>query len=502
MKQSKRKQRSRAAKRQDGKGGVAAIPKEKEVQRKDVVTSLNVQFSSVSVGEPLLPLSERKEGDPEKDLAVADDQASCCSSSNGSSSCSSGNRSCLGSSQILSSHGRSKKKIIASSGTVSSVLGKQYIASNSRTGDSSKSKWSRKTGSSREEYEQFLCSMLGDESDLGMAVVRDVLCQCGYDLDEALNALLELSTSSHDMSKFDDSHYLTTKPDDDIHFHLEGSDHLHDMASDSTSHSSENEIQENVWFWGKPRRNYSEVLTDANKSMYPIQHKTTDVPKMVLESLFHMPKSSEYEPNPMNWKDVVKKMESLGQNIAAEPVVSAGQQQNNYESVVKEDDYHMFRKSAKEQWDAMKSCFQKAATAFSNGDRQYAAYLSDQGRFHNKMAKKADEKAGQQIFDSRNKKNENVITIDLHGQHVKNAMRMLKVHLLFGAYVRSVQTFRVITGCGNHGVGKSKLKQSVVNLVKREGIEWHEENQGTVVIRLKGQTEFSFMESECDSSDE
>lgn len=36
----------------------------------------------------------------------------------------------------------------------------------------------------------------------------------------------------------------------------------------------------------------------------------------------------------------------------------------------------------------------------------------------------------------RNKSIENVITIDLHGQHVRQALRLLKVHLLFGAYVR------------------------------------------------------------------
>lgn len=94
-----------------------------------------------------------------------------------------------------------------------------------------------------------------------------------------------------------------------------------------------------------------------------------------------------------------------------------------------------------------------------------------------------------------------MITIDLHGQHVKQAMKLLKLHLLFGAYVRckclqygfyvsgfdiysyhlhlhvkasnfcvlflflsdalAVRWFKVITGCGSHGLGKSKLKQSV-----------------------------------------
>ncbi|KAK4483086.1 hypothetical protein RD792_010263 [Penstemon davidsonii] len=92
-----------------------------------------------------------------------------------------------------------------------------------------------------------------------------------------------------------------------------------------------------------------------------------------------------------------------------------------------------------------------------------------------------------------------MITVDLHGQHIKQAMRLLKLHLLFGAYVRSVRLFRVITGCGNSGVGKSKLKDSVINLLKNEGIEWSEENRGTLLIRLNGQTDFSFLDSGSDS---
>ena len=76
---------------------------------------------------------------------------------------------------------------------------------------------------------------------------------------------------------------------------------------------------------------------------------------------------------------------------------------------------------------------------------------------------------------------------------------MLKLHLLFGSYVPSVQTLRVITGCGSHGVGKSKLKQSVINLLDREAIEWREENQGTVLIKLSGWREYSFLDTSSDS---
>ncbi|XP_040959110.1 SMR domain-containing protein At5g58720 isoform X10 [Gossypium hirsutum] len=65
-----------------------------------------------------------------------------------------------------------------------------------------------------------------------------------------------------------------------------------------------------------------------------------------------------------------------------------------------------------------------AATAYSKGELEYAAYLSDQGKIQTKLARETDERASQNIFKARNKGFENVITIDLHEQHVKQAMRL------------------------------------------------------------------------------
>ncbi|KAF9621940.1 hypothetical protein IFM89_029160 [Coptis chinensis] len=60
-----------------------------------------------------------------------------------------------------------------------------------------------------EEAEQFLCSMLGDDCDLSMVVVRDVLCQCGYDVDTALDVLLDLSSStSSSHNQLNDGYYV------------------------------------------------------------------------------------------------------------------------------------------------------------------------------------------------------------------------------------------------------------------------------------------------------
>jgi hypothetical protein len=41
-----------------------------------------------------------------------------------------------------------------------------------------------------------------------------------------------------------------------------------------------------------------------------------------------------------------------------------------------------------------------------------------------------DEKASRNIFEVRNKHITNTVTIDLHGQHVQQAMKLLKVHMM------------------------------------------------------------------------
>ncbi|CAK9157140.1 unnamed protein product [Ilex paraguariensis] len=330
---------------------------------------------------------------------------------------------------------------------------------------------------------------------------------CGFSIEKALNILLELSASSCKEPKngqYCEVFILPEAPAVEV-----GVPKLTDGASDSTSHSSKSELQNSIWSLGCNSRNYFKALTSSEvPSLTSSGGSESELPQKVLESLFNMPrpKSCEHEPNIMNWRNVVKKMESLGQKIESCPSGDGKTQPHAYANG---DEYLVFRKTAKQHWDSTKSYYQKAATAYTNGKRDYAAYLSEQGRLHSKMAREADEKASKDIFKARNKSIENVVTIDLHGQHVKQAMRLLKLHLLFGACVRSVQSFRVITGCGSQGVGKSKMKQSshkvrvicmqVVTLLEKERIEWSEENRGTLFIRLDGQREFSFLDSESDS---
>lgn len=60
----------------------------------------------------------------------------------------------------------------------------------------SKTRQGSVAATTKEDAEQFLCSMFGDESEISLGVVKDVLGQCGYEVEKALDALLELSSSS------------------------------------------------------------------------------------------------------------------------------------------------------------------------------------------------------------------------------------------------------------------------------------------------------------------
>ncbi|KAL6181317.1 hypothetical protein ACLB2K_047972 [Fragaria x ananassa] len=297
-----------------------------------------------------------------------------------------------------------------------------------------------------EEGEQFLWSMLGDESELNLGVVRDVLSQCGYEVERALDALLELSSSS----------------------------------------SSE------TWYCvgllGDTDQSYAEVLASSTSGAHR-SSSSDDLSKIVLESLFNKSnmrsQPEKEEPRTMkSWKKSAKKVQDSSESKL---------------DVARGGEYDAYRGAAKQHWDSLTSDYQKAANAYSNGSRAYAGYLSEQAKVKAKLAREADEKASQEIFKARNKDKgieNDVMTIDLHGQHVKQAMRLLKIHLVDGANEQSLRHLRVITG---RGAERSVLKQSVIRRVQNEGIKWREENPGAVLIKLASQRQLQYIRISADN---
>ncbi|XP_075519676.1 SMR domain-containing protein At5g58720-like [Primulina tabacum] len=504
----KKKKRQRVSGKENARIQAASCKFTDEKDQRNL-RNLLMAFSSVSLEEVHTAYKEAKR-DPDVaakilanvvESAARQDQSTTCSSSSGNDNV--GSSSSSFASEVFGDanefpqvvfNRKSKpkwKKVSAAAGTVSTVLGKDYVRSTPKKG-SYKLKRFHEESLNWKETEQFLCSMLGEECELSLAVVRDVLGQCGDDLEKALDVLLELSATSkeqvhggYESAIREDTQYLP-----------ESNDGLTDRTLDSHFHSSDIKFKDNPWFTRNHCRDLSKIIGSSESHISSeIEYLKSELPQQLLESLFNMPtpKTTECEPSTMNWRNVVKKLTSLGQRSET----GDGEQQKTVQA--NGDEYLALRSTAKQHWESMKSYYQKATTAFANGEKEHAAYLSEQGRSHNKMAREADEKASQDIFTARNKSIENVITIDLHGQNVKQAMRLLKLHLLFGAYVRSVRSFKVITGCGSHGLGKSKVKSSVVNLLKKEGIAWSEVNQGMLFIRLDGQRDFGFLDAVSDS---
>ncbi|CAL9105831.1 unnamed protein product [Musa textilis] len=407
-----------------------------------------------------------------------------------------GGRQAMGSSNGFGGS-RRHKRVAAATGMVSDVIGKGYSGGGRRNKDRIVTNLQSKGCMNRmynvEEAEQFLCSMLGDESELGMGVVRDVLDQCGCNIEKALEVLLDISASSCNKLKEKESqnrciprtNYSDTCPETSSNDHPKNTINLfqlRDRTSDSAYHVSE---KEHVFqpFVGYSNREHGLVLADNE---VPLLSKSEQwkpaLQQKVLESLFNIPNSPKHESNCMNWKKVVTKVESFGQGL--EFCSSSTEDTQSNAVYGKEDDYQVFRGVSKKHWDKMRTYYQEAAMAYSRGERAHASYLSEKFVC---------------IFVCRNKHIKNMVTIDFHGQHVKQAIGLLKLHLLLFTYIPSVPYLKVITGCGADGVGKGKLKHAVLGLVEKEGIKWREENAGTLILCLDEPKEYSFVKCDTDS---
>jgi DNA-nicking Smr family endonuclease len=149
------------------------------------------------------------------------------------------------------------------------------------------------------------------------------------------------------------------------------------------------------------------------------------------------------------------------------------------------DDYNCQRQSAKENWQKMKHCLREAAVAHGRGQGSRAGILAEKGKQYKQLAQQADERASQQIFHHRNKDIVNNITIDLHAQHVKEAIQVLKLHLRSLSSISSVHTLTVITGYGSHSnAGQAKIKPAVMRFLTKSGIPWKELNIGCLIVKM------------------
>lgn len=192
----KKKKRSRAAKpapnnsSRDSNKPTATDGEEVQNDTKNqIIHSLTEAFGSVSLEEATSAFCEANgdlmEGNSEDPLTSSSVSGGSSSLDSGSSSGSwlgFGETSCV---QNPVDYGNKKggsrqKRVVAVSGTVANMLGKDYVRASPRKSGRFKGVGDDQSGFDKEEMEQFLYSMLGDECQFSMAVVRDVLCECPF----------------------------------------------------------------------------------------------------------------------------------------------------------------------------------------------------------------------------------------------------------------------------------------------------------------------------------
>ncbi|ONI12794.1 hypothetical protein PRUPE_4G184000 [Prunus persica] len=325
------------------------------------------------------------------------------------------------------------KKNSVSGGTVSGMIGKEYIRPRSSTNESIEVKkplklglkevpaseiWSEEVESTmpaenskmHADIEEFLFKMLGEGFKLDMDVIREVLGHCGYDVQKSMENLLFMSASN-----------------------LEKSDDIIGLSSLKSTEMS--------------------PYQHSAHSKSPIEEKDGLVlQKEVLEALFHVPERSEEAPKRSHPVREVKRykafrkfavepfrdtlVECKNATLAPEEVTSADGDGDN--------SYQVLRRSVKEHWITMKEYYKAAFDAFCEGDRVRTDKLLEEGHFYSRKAQEADEKYTQKLLEAQSR--ENVVSLDLHHHEPKEAVRLLRLQLTYFSGIPDFTYLKVIVG--------------------------------------------------------
>ncbi|ELR13492.1 Smr domain containing protein, partial [Acanthamoeba castellanii str. Neff] len=137
--------------------------------------------------------------------------------------------------------------------------------------------------------------------------------------------------------------------------------------------------------------------------------------------------------------------------------------------------------------------FKEAEEAYAAGDKDKARELREKAKGETAKMEEAQDKAAREVFDKVNK-GKGIAAIDLHGQQVKPAMKLLEERLAtLAAKHPDVKELSVITGAGNHsGKEGPKIKPAALEYchslgivhsdVKRDNMLWDDQhNQGTLI---------------------
>ncbi|KAM2049122.1 hypothetical protein ACFX1T_007575 [Malus domestica] len=369
------------------------------------------------------------------------------------------------------------KKLSASVGTVSGMIGKEYSRPRASTIEYTEVKkplkldwkevpasaiWSEEVQSTtpptnsklQADAEEFLCKMLGEGFKLDMNVIREVLGLCGYDVQKSMENLLFMSAST--LEKSDD---------------VVGLAGLKSAEKRPDQHSAHSDLSES-----------------------PVGEGDGLLSQQVLQALFHVPERTDEAPKRSLPSREVKRYKYKGLKgyvvkpfidtvVECKATVALAPQGVSGPDGDDDNGYEVLRKSVKEYWITMKEYYKAAFNAFCEGDRARSDKLLEKGHYFNKMAREADEKSAQMLIQAQS--SEDDVSLDLQNHEPKEATRLLRSQLTYLSGIPAFKYLRVIVGLNDEDTTGGARRRPIVKLLEKESIKWTEEENGrTISIRV------------------
>ncbi|CAN7112417.1 unnamed protein product [Brassica rapa subsp. narinosa] len=378
------------------------------------------------------------------------------------------------------------KKSSVSVGSVSSVIGKEYVRTrpvcNARQEASKPVKIDSKDIPETEmwcqeskeainisraptEVEEFIIKMLGEGFQASPELIHQILGVCGYDVKKSTEKLLDLS----DTKKLADvgiSNELMSKVD-----------------SQRQGSTSCNQVELSQ---GDGARN----LTGSQEG----GKDNSGLEKEVLEALFSCPERYEEVPK------LTRRFREMRGRAAGRPVIKPLEdpfqegvvtvKQSSHTSKQDEDDeneYKAHRKAVHENLHEMKEYYGAAVEAFSKGETERAQRLVEKGHFFGQKAREADDKSIAKMLEVKEDnvstyKEDEVVLVNVNELEPREALRLLKLQLKNFTGIPSIKCLRVKLGDKKEDSKCKRRHTAIAKLLEGESIAWSKEDDGLVLM--------------------
>ncbi|KAI3815002.1 hypothetical protein L1987_14652 [Smallanthus sonchifolius] len=298
------------------------------------------------------------------------------------------------------------------------------------------------TETMNKDIEMFLLRMLGDGFQLDIEVIREVLGGCGYDVQESMEKLMNMSTPSSDLGDITSS-----------------------MVDETKSTDLGIKFEENL------------------------SSRRSNLEKEVLNSLFIGPEKSEVGPGTIPPR---RQPRTRKYGLVTEPLIDGviefkapivKKEVNGDGNEEDEDNYETLREAVMEHWITMKQYYRAAADAYAKGNYELSNKLVEEGHFYMSKAREADATSAKILTQTRD--DGEAISIDLNNYDPKDAIRLLKTQLKSMSGIPSIHYLKVMVGTNDDKNKPNARKRLISKLLERDAITWTEEQDGQIMaIRI------------------